>query len=61
MKVSLIISADIGDSYGFNILAAQLKKLPYVEARLFYIFYKFNEPYPKTQLMSWLNYAAGAI
>jgi radical SAM superfamily enzyme YgiQ (UPF0313 family) len=50
MKVSLIISADIGDSYGFNILAAQLKKLPYVEARLFYIFYKFNEPYPQNAI-----------
>jgi radical SAM superfamily enzyme YgiQ (UPF0313 family) len=46
MKISLIVSADISDSYGFNVLAAQLKKLPYVEARLFYIFYEFNELYP---------------
>ncbi len=49
MEISLIISADITDSYGFNVLASQLKKLEPkgVKTRLFYIFYKFNEKYPE--------------
>jgi len=51
MQVSLIVSASISDSYGFNILAAQLKKLePQVHTKLFYIFYDFNKPYPESVL-----------
>lgn len=49
MLVSLIVSADVTDSYGFNVLASQLKKLKGqgVKVQQFYIFYKFNEPYPQ--------------
>jgi radical SAM superfamily enzyme YgiQ (UPF0313 family) len=47
MLVSLIISAEITDCYGFNVLAAQLKRLPNVEVQLFYLYHKFNEHYPE--------------
>lgn len=50
MLVSLIVSADITDAYGFNVLAGQLKKLKDkdVLVRLFYIFYEFNKHYPQS-------------
>ncbi|MFC1678236.1 B12-binding domain-containing radical SAM protein [Patescibacteria group bacterium] len=49
MKVSLIVSANITDSYGFNVLAAQLKNIKDVkiELQLIYIFYDFNKHYPQ--------------
>lgn len=49
MLVSLIVSADITDAYGFNVLAAQLKNLKSrnVKVQLFYIFYDFNKYYPQ--------------
>lgn len=50
MLISLIVSAEISDSYGFNILAAQLKKLQDrgVKTQLFYIFHDFNKSYPQS-------------
>lgn len=50
MLISLIVSANITDSYGFNVLAAQLKRLQHknIKVQLFYIFYKYNEYYPQT-------------
>jgi len=52
MHVSLIISATIGDSYGFNMVASQLKKLkPHnVEVQQFYLWHKFDEYYPQKVL-----------
>ena len=49
MLISLLNSADICDCYGFNLIAAQLQKLKHKNVRVqqFFIFHKFNEPYPK--------------
>lgn len=49
MLISLIISAEVVDSYGFNVLASQLKKTygSKIKLQLFYIFHKFNEYYPQ--------------
>lgn len=52
MLVSFIVSADVTDVYGLNILAAQLKKMEShnVKVQCFYIFYDFNKLYPQSVL-----------
>ena len=60
MLVSLIVSAEITDCYGFNVLAAQLKKLKNVEVHLFYIRYKFNESYPTKTVEDLISLCKGS-
>ena len=62
MKISLIVSADITDSYGFNVLAAQLKKFKdrNVEVGQFYIFYDFNKSYPPEAIEDLVSLCRGS-
>ena len=62
MLVSLIVSAEISDSYGFNILATQLKKLEEqsVKVQCFYIFYDFNKLYPYSVLEDLAHFCKGS-
>ncbi len=62
MLVSLIVSADITDAYGFNVLAAQLKKIKDkdLRVRLFFIFYEFNKYYSQSVVDDLVNLCQGS-
>lgn len=62
MLVSLIVSADVTDVYGLNILATQLKRLESQNVRVqcFYIFYDFNKLYPQSVLDDLAHFCKGS-
>lgn len=60
MKISLLISAEVGDSYGFNILASQLAQLRYpdLEVQQIYVFQDYSKTYTKRILEQLLDLCA---